>query len=142
LRAQGKQIVKLPEHLPFSGQGDALPCGNYLFVGSEYRTSEEVWPLLAEHTGLDVVGLKTIPQLDSDGNAVTNAVTGWSDSLFYDIDLAIAVISPQLIAWCPDAFTAESQQKIRSLVGLERIEVDYDEAVQASARNLVSTARR
>src|SRR5579884_3910564 len=38
LRAQGKKIVKVPDGLKFSGQGDALPCGDYLFAGSTYRT--------------------------------------------------------------------------------------------------------
>lgn len=135
----GYEIVRIPEKLRFSGQGDALPCGRYLFVGSEYRTSKEVWPLLARETGLEVVGVQAVPALDEHENPVINPVTGWPDSFFYDLDLAIAVIKPDLIAWCPEALTLESQERIRALSDLDKIEVALDEAMHASACNLVST---
>jgi len=139
LKDLGFKIVKLPESLRFSGQGDALPCGKYLFVGTDYRTSAGTHPLLARETGLEVIGVQTIPELDDSGQPVTNSVTGWPDSFFYDLDLAIAIITPTLIAWCPEAFTPESQDKIRSIADLDKIEVSYKEAVKASACNLVST---
>ncbi len=139
LHGLGKNIIKLPRQYKFSGQGDALPCGKYLFVGSGYRTDKEVWPLLARETGLHVVGLQTVPQLDAEGNPTINSVTGWPDSFFYDIDLALAVISPTLIAWCPEAFTSESRARVQALTDIDTIEVDYDEATRASASNLVST---
>lgn len=135
----GYEIIKLPRLLRFSGQGDALPCGKYLFVGTEYRTSPEVHELLAQETGLEIIGVQTIPELDEYKKPVTNAVTGWPDSFFYDLDLAIAVITPTLIAWCPEAFTPDSRDKIESLTDLEKIEVSLEEAMQASACNLVST---
>ena len=34
LDALGKSIIHLPENSKFSGQGDALTCGDYLFCGS------------------------------------------------------------------------------------------------------------
>lgn len=139
LRARGFEIVKLPADIRFSGQGDALPCGRYLFVGTGYRTSAEAHPLLAGETGLEVVGLQTIPQTDAAGEPVVNPVTGWPDSFFYDLDLALSVIAPGLIAWCPEAFTPASQEKIRALADLDKIEVSLEEAMQASACNLVST---
>lgn len=139
LRSLGYNIVKLPKKFRFSGQGDALPCGKYLFVGTSYRTSSEVHTLLGLETGLEVVGVQTIPELDSSGNPVINAVTGWPDSFFYDLDLAIAIITPNLIAWCPEAFTPESQARIRALTDLDKIEVSFEEATKASACNLVST---
>src|SRR5690606_30319608 len=37
----GKKVVHLPDGLKFSGQGDSLPCGNYLFAGSGYRSDPE-----------------------------------------------------------------------------------------------------
>lgn len=135
----GLEIVKLPKEFNFSGQGDALPCGKYLFVGSEYRTSPEVHPLLARELGLEVIGLQTIPQLDSTGQAVINPVTGWPDSFFYDLDLALAVINPELIAWCPEAFLPRSQERIRSIADLDKIEVSLEEAMRGFACNLVST---
>jgi N-dimethylarginine dimethylaminohydrolase len=139
LQNLGFEIVKFPENLHFSGQGDSLPCGRYLFTGSNYRTSLELHPLLAEQTGLEVISLQTIPELDNAGQPVINEVTGWPDSFFYDLDLSVAVITPTLIAWCPEAFTAESQEKIRLITDIEKIEVSFEEATKSSACNLVST---
>lgn len=139
LRGRGFEITKLPQDIHFSGQGDALPCGRYLFVGTGYRTSAEAHSLLASETGLEVVSLQTIPQTDESGQPVINPVTGWPDSFFYDLDLALSVITPGLIAWCPEAFTPPSQEKIRAITDLDKIEVSLDEAMQASACNLVST---
>ena len=82
LKELGKEIIKLPKEFHFSGQGDALPCGDYLFVGSQYRTSLEAHPLLARELGYTVIGLQTIPQLDNERQPVINAVTGWPDSFF------------------------------------------------------------
>lgn len=135
----GKRLVYVPAGLKFSGQGDALPCGDYLFAGSTYRTDPAVHDFIAQQLGFRVIGLRTVPSLDASGKPVTNAVTGWPDSFFYDIDLALSVISPGLIAWCPDAFTPESQAKIRGLSDLEKIEVSYEEATEGFACNLVST---
>lgn len=135
----GFDIVRLPSEYHFSGQGDALPCGNRLFVGTSYRTSVENHPLLARETGLEVISLQTIPELDVYDKPIINGVTGWPDSFFYDLDLALAVISPSLIAWCPDAFTLESQARIHALTDIDKIEVSYEEATKASGCNLVST---
>lgn len=139
LQNLGLKTVKLPKEYRFSGQGDALPCGKYLFVGTDYRTSPEVHPLLARELGFEVIGVQTIPELDSNQQAVINPVSGWPDSFFYDLDLAIAVITPNLIAWCPEAFMPTSQERIRQLTDIDKIEVSLEEAMQASACNLVST---
>ena len=139
LRRLGYDVVRLPIQYAFSGQGDALPCGKYLFVGSMYRTHPAVHELLRNETGLEVVGLQTVPELDIQNKPIRNKVTGWPDSFFYDLDLALAVITPNLIAWCPDAFTEASQQRVRSITDIEKIEVSYEEATKASACNLVST---
>lgn len=140
LQELGLNAIELPHDLRFSGQGDCLPCGKYLFIGSNYRTDREVWPLLARETGLEVIGLTTVPQIDSEGNAVTNPVTGWPDSFFYDLDLALAVITPTLIAWCPQAFMSESQARIRAITDIDKIEVSLQEAQAGFACNLVSTS--
>jgi N-dimethylarginine dimethylaminohydrolase len=67
-----------------------------------------------------------------------NSVTGWPDSFFYDIDLAIAILRDDLIAWCPGAFLPESQDKIRGLQ-VEKIEVSLEEAKKGFCCNLIST---
>lgn len=136
----GYETIVLAENSPFSGQGDALFCGDYLFVGTTYRTSpaaqdalEKTWP------DVKVVRLQTIPELDAEGRPVINQYSGWPDSFFYDLDLALAVIDESLIAWCPDAFDTESQEKIRSINDVEKIEVSLEEAKEGFACNLVST---
>lgn len=132
----GFQVVKAPYR--FSGQGDALPCGNYLFCGSVYRTDPLMHDFLESELGYQVVRLQTIPLLDAGGQPRINQVTGWPDSFYYDLDLALAVLSPTLIAWCPEAFVSESQQTLRALP-IDKIEVSLQEATQGFACNLVST---
>jgi N-dimethylarginine dimethylaminohydrolase len=139
LRNLGLEIVKLPEEFRFSGQGDALACGNYLFVGTEYRTSPEAHEILAKELDYEVIGVQAVPEMNELGETVINPVTGWPDSFFYDLDLALAVIDDRTIAWCPEAFLPKSQEIIRAIADIEKIEVSLDEAMQASACNLVST---
>lgn len=140
LRDLGKEIIKVPAGMHFSGQGDALPCGNYLFTGSIYRTSPEVHAFLGDTLGYEVISLQTKPLRNffGRGKAIINATTGWPDSYYYDIDLALSVIRDDLIAWCPEAFMKESAARIRSLP-IGQIEVSLKEAKKAFACNLVST---
>lgn len=141
----GKKVVRVPEGLKFSGQGDALPCGEYLFCGSGYRSDEGAQKFAAEQLGYTRVQLRTIPQLDTEGTPVINPTSGWADSFFYDIDLALAVIKGPskgkkgLIAYCPEAFTPESRALLESFEGVDKIVVSLEEAQKAFATNLVST---
>jgi N-dimethylarginine dimethylaminohydrolase len=145
LRSQGKEVIHLPGELRFSGQGDALPCGNYLFCGSMYRSDVEAQQFVAEQLDYERIQLRTLPQLASNGQPVINRYSGWPDSFYYDIDLAISIlkfplsIQKGLIAWCPAAFTSESQTILRNFDGVDKIEVSEEEAVKAFACNLVST---
>jgi N-dimethylarginine dimethylaminohydrolase len=93
---------------------------------------------ISETLGYEVIGLQTVPQTDNLGHKITNAITGWPDSFFYDIDLAIAILRDDLIAWCPDAFLPESQEKIRNLK-INKIEVSLEEATKGFCCNLIST---
>jgi N-dimethylarginine dimethylaminohydrolase len=136
LRSLSKRIVKAP--YKFSGQGDALPCGNLLFCGSHYRTDPRMHKFLAKELGYQVIGLEPVPALDRTGKPIINKLTGWPDSYFYDLDLGLSVLTPDLIGWCPEAFTPESQEKIRALK-LDKIEVSLGEAIHGFACNLVST---
>ncbi len=145
LESLGIEVLKVPGNYKFSGQGDALACGNYLFCGSTYRSDVEAQQFAAESLGYERVQLRTIPLLDESGSEVINQSSGWADSFFYDIDLAIAIIKQPnddekgLVAYCPNAFTPESVVKIRNLDDIELIEVSIDEAKHAFATNLVST---
>jgi N-dimethylarginine dimethylaminohydrolase len=113
----GYDVIDAPYR--FSGQGDALAFGSRLFAGSGWRTDVAMHPMIADALDYDVISLHTI-----------------SDR-WYDLDLAIAVITPETIAWCPRAFDLRSRRTIRELPGVELIEVGLDEA-ELFALNLVS----
>ncbi len=147
LRDLGKEVIIVPDNLRFSGQGDALPCGNDLFMGSNYRTDWQVHKFLADTLGFNVISLQTIPKRrwHGLGKRVVNPASGWPDSFYYDIDLALSVLrAPDgnqkgLIAWCPAAFTRASRKLLREYDGVEKIEVNRAEATNGFACNLVST---
>ena len=131
----GYQTIKAP--FRFSGQGDALPCGGLLFCGSNYRTDTKMHAVLEQELGYEVIGLETVPHLDEHGQLVINPITGWPESCFYDLDLALSVVAPNLIAWCPEAFEPSSQAKINSMT-IDKIRVSFEEALRGFACNLVS----
>jgi N-dimethylarginine dimethylaminohydrolase len=147
LRDLGKEIIHVPGRLKFSGQGDALPCGDFLFMGSNYRTDLGVHKFIGEQLGYQAISLQTIPKrsMHGFGKRVINAETGWPDSFYYDIDLALSVLrGPEggkkgLIAWCPAAFTRQSRKLLRGFDDVDKIEVSRAEATKGFACNLVST---
>jgi N-dimethylarginine dimethylaminohydrolase len=142
-----KTIVLPPETGRFSGQGDALPCGNIVFTQSPYRTTTNAHPYLQSVLGFEkVIAMQTKPARQFKfGPAKINKITGWPDSPTYDIDLAIAILrwptnnKKGLIAWCPDVFTSASCKILKSYDGVEKIEVSKTETLKAYALNLVST---
>lgn len=134
----GLQVITAPYR--FSGQGDALACGNRLFAGSQYRTDPRMHQVIADQLGYEVISLQTVPLRDSAEQPVINPASGWPDSFFYDLDLALSVLSPSLIAWCPEAFMPDSQAQLRALP-IDKIEVSWQEATEGFACNLVSTGQ-
>jgi N-dimethylarginine dimethylaminohydrolase len=147
IQDQGIEVIHVPDNLRFSGQGDALPCGNYLFCGSKYRSDTEAQAFAAEMLGFTRIQLLTTPQKNEYGSTIINQSSGWPDSFYYDIDLALAIIkgpsedSLGTIAYCPEAFTLESQQLLASLEGFDKIIVSETEARKSFACNLVSTSQ-
>jgi N-dimethylarginine dimethylaminohydrolase len=138
-----KKIIEIPQGIRYSGQGDTLPCGDTLFVGKGYRTDAVMAKILKNlMPEYNVVSIQTVPQLDERGEPVINKVSGWEDSPFYDIDLAMGVVKPGMIAWCPEAFLPESQDLIAGLKDVEKIEIDYTEATELFASNFISTGRK
>jgi len=141
----GKRVVRVPDELRFSGQGDALACGNLLFCGSRFRSDVEAQAFAADVLGYERIQLQVVPQLTSTGEPQINVVSGWPDSFFYDIDLALSILrAPEgeqkgLIAYCPDAFTPESRLVLENLDKVEKITVSLEEAEKAFAMNMVST---
>jgi len=145
LEQLGKTVIEVPKNWKFSGQGDALACGNLLFCGQGYRSDKKAQKFAAKKLGYTRIQLQTVPELDEYNRPVTNAVSGWADSFFYDIDLALSIIkAPEdgqkgLIAYCPDAFMPKSRAILAKLTSVNKIEVSLDEAMRAFAQNLVST---
>lgn len=140
LEQQGIKTVLVPGKHLFSGQGDSLRCGKYLFGGCGYRSDPEAQQFAADTLGLELIQLHAKPQLNPDGSEHINPVTNHADSFWYDIDLAVSVIDDHTIAYCPDALDDQSNQKLQSL-NLDTILVDYEECTKGFANNLVSTGK-
>ena len=77
LEQLGKTVIETPKDLKFSGQGDALACGNYLFCGQGYRSDEAAQAFAAKELGYERIQLQTVPKLDATGSPMNNAVSGW-----------------------------------------------------------------
>ena len=137
----GIKTVEVPDNYLYSGQGDSLICGNYLFGGRGYRSDPEAQQFAAKTLGLDLIQVHAKPQLNADGTEHINPFTHHADSFWYDLDLAISVIDEHTIAYCPDALDEESNRKIESLSDLDKITVDFDECTKGFANNLVSTGK-
>ena len=145
IKNQGLEPIILPAEIErFSGQGDALPCGDIVFTQSPYRTSIEAHEHLKELGFKQIVALQTKPSRNFLGLPKINKITGWPDSPTYDIDLAIAVLkfpsenSKGLIAYCPDVFKKSSQKILEKFNEVDKIIVSKHETLQAFALNLVS----
>ena len=140
LEQLGYQIFEVPDNMLFSGQGDSLRCGDYLFAGSGYRSEPAAQQFVADTLGLKLVQLHAKPQLNEDGTVHINPETDHADSFFYDLDLALSVIDENTIAYCPDAFDQESIDKIEA-TPVDKIRVSLEEAQEGFACNLVSTGK-
>jgi N-dimethylarginine dimethylaminohydrolase len=117
LKSHGYDVLDAPYR--FSGQGDALACGDLLLTGYGQRTDRRMHEVLKQHLGYRIVPLRTV------------------SPRWYDLDLAVAVIhNPHTLAYCPDALDEPSRRRLHRL-GLDLIEVSADEAGRF-ALNLVS----
>lgn len=141
LEAQGIKTILAPEGYLYSGQGDSLRCGKYLFGGRGYRSDPEAQQFAADTLGLELVQLHAKPQLNADGSEHINPVTNHADSFWYDLDLAVSIINEHTIAYCPDALDEESNRKLEALTDLDKILVDFTECTEGFANNLVSTGK-
>ena len=141
LEKLGIKTIEVPGNHLYSGQGDSLICGKYLFAGRGYRSDPEAQQFAADTFSLELVQVHALPQLNDDGTEHINPFTNHADSFWYDIDLAISIIDDHTIAYCRDALDEESQQKIDALTDIDKIIVDYDECTKGFANNLVSTGK-
>lgn len=116
-KQHGYEVIEPPAL--FSGQGDALPCGDYVLMGTGWRTAPEMHQFVAKELGYEAVSLQS---------------TG---AEYYDIDLAVAVLRPNLIAFCPEALEPASAEKLANLPGVNHIIISLEETKNFAA-NLVS----
>jgi N-dimethylarginine dimethylaminohydrolase len=123
LESYGLEVLEAP--YSFSGQGDALACGELLLVGYGQRSDRRMCGVLAEYLHYEadeIVPLRTV------------------SAQWYDLDLAVAVISPALLAYYPQALDEPSRRRLHELRvdrGIDLIEVSAREAAQL-ALNLIS----
>lgn len=141
LEEQGIKTYLIPENYLYSGQGDSLRCGKYLFAGRGYRSDPEAQTFVADKLGLELIQVHANPQLNADGSIHINPATNHADSFWYDLDLAISIIDEHTIAYCPGALDEESNKKLEAIQDLDKIIVDYDECTKGFACNLVSTGK-
>lgn len=141
LEEQGIKTYLVPENYLYSGQGDSLRCGKYLFAGRGYRSDPEAQTFVADKLGLELIQVHASPQLNADGSIHINPATNHADSFWYDLDLAISIIDEHTIAYCPGALDEESNKKLEAIQDLDKIIVDYDECTKGFACNLVSTGK-
>jgi N-dimethylarginine dimethylaminohydrolase len=110
----------------FGGGGDALWVGDLLIAGygpaTRRATDLEVHKELRDVFGVKIVSVQT------------------TDERFYDLDMAIAVINPNLIAYCKEVLDQESVMKIQVLDNVEAIEVSLEDALGFGC-NLISDGK-
>jgi N-dimethylarginine dimethylaminohydrolase len=123
LEADGFDVLEAP--YPFSGQGDALACGELLLTGYGQRTDRRMHDVLSDYLDYDadqIVALRTVSEQ------------------WYDLDLAVAVISADTLAYHPRALDESSRQRLHGLRrdhGIDLLEVSTADAARF-ALNLVS----
>ena len=141
LEALGYKCYTVPDNHLFSGQGDSLRCGKYLFAGSGYRSDPVAQAFAAKTLGLTLIQLHAKPQLNEDGTEHINPFTNHADSFWYDLDLALAVIDDHTIAYCPMALDEASNKQLEALTDIDKIIVDFNECTEGFACNMVSTGK-
>jgi len=118
-KEHGWEVIE-PPYL-FSGQGDALPCGDYLLMGTGWRTDQRMHQFVANQLGYKVIPLQT------------------NGPEYYDLDLAVAILRPDLIAFCAEALEPASAEKLANLPDVDHILISLEETKNFAA-NLVSDA--
>lgn len=86
----GFEVITPPASLAFEGAGDALFCGETLFLGHGFRTDAAAAPWLAEALGVEVVPLQLV------------------DPLFYHLDTCFCPLDGRTALAAPAAFTPEA----------------------------------
>ncbi|RBP45033.1 N-dimethylarginine dimethylaminohydrolase [Roseimicrobium gellanilyticum] len=116
---QDYEISRLPRHLAFEGEGDALKCGDVWICGHGFRTDEEAHRWVGDWTHEPMVSVRLV------------------DSHFYHLDTCFCPLRDGLAMWYPAAFDAIGQDAIRA-ISRELIEVTLDEARRFACNAIIS----
>nr|WP_246445413.1 dimethylargininase [Saccharothrix violaceirubra] len=103
--ANGYQDVVMPE-ITNEAEGDFTWTGKYLLAGTGFRTDPRAHAEAQEVLGVPVISLNLV------------------DPRYYHLDVALFVLTEDLVAYYPDAFSVGSQEVLRRL---------YPDAILATA---------
>ena len=101
-KSEGYRILELPKSLTFEGAGDALFCGDKLFLGYGFRSVKGVADFLSEY----IKGLKIIS-------------LGLSNPYFYHLDTCLSPLPGGHFIYYPDAFDDQTRITLEKLGGFE-----------------------
>jgi N-dimethylarginine dimethylaminohydrolase len=117
----GYEVTRVPGHLAFEGEGDALHCGKVWICGHGFRTDEKAHRWLEDWTGEPVVSVHLV------------------NPHFYHLDTCFCPLHDGLALWHPQAFDLIGQNAIRTLIP-ELIEVTGEEARRFACNAIVSSS--
>lgn len=98
VRRHGFRVVRLPRRFNFEGEGDALWCGDTLFLGFRFRSDAAAHEHLAKMIGCEVLPLEL------------------ADKRFYHLDTCFCPLTPSSAMWYPKAFDRYGRKVIERLV--------------------------
>jgi N-dimethylarginine dimethylaminohydrolase len=97
-RDSGYEVTRLPAHLAFEGEGDALWFRDVLCCGHGFRTDAEAHPKVAEWCGTSVLSLKLV------------------DPRYYHLDTCFCPLNGSSALWHPEGFDEAGRAALRSRV--------------------------
>ncbi len=124
-KSKGYKIVNIPANISFEGCGDALFCGNKLFVGYGFRTDKKILKFLSKY----IKGPEIIP-------------LGLSNPYFYHLDTCFLPLPNGQFVYYPDAFDDESRlilERYSSYEVTEEFCVNYGCNLVAIGKILITT---
>ena len=97
-RRLGLRVVRLPRSFNFEGEGDALWCGDNLFLGFRFRSDAQAHEQLAKILNCRVLPLELI------------------DKRFYHLDTCFCPLNAETALWFPHAFDRYGRRVIEQYV--------------------------
>lgn len=118
----GYEVVRLPGHLSFEGEGDALKCGEVWICGHGFRTDEKAHRWVQDWAREPVVSVRLV------------------NSRFYHLDTCFCPLREDLALWHPAAFDAPGRDALEAVIP-QLIEVPEAEAQRFACNAVVMGAK-